>query len=202
MKRAAKLHSTLIHRRTRCLARLDALLEILGPALHATVGSELGSRTLLKFLAAGYADRHVVKRIGRTRLAQFCRRHSRGAWGGALADALLGTAAETLDLWKGGNQITDLAEDVAIEARLALQLTEKIKDLDERTALLVKQADPNSILTSAPGAAEITAAAILGRFGNPNRFGSLAGARAFTGLVPSLGRLRPDRPARRAHQAR
>ena len=32
LKRAAKLHSTLTHRRSQSLARLDALLEILGPA--------------------------------------------------------------------------------------------------------------------------------------------------------------------------
>jgi transposase len=187
LKRAAKLHSTLTHRRSQGLARLDALLEILGPAWHAAVGAELGSRTVLKFLAAGYADPQVVKRLGRTRLARFCYRHSRGAWGEPLAEALLGAAAETLDLWDGGGlDYPDLAEDIAIEARLALQLTEEIKDLDERTALLVKQADPDAILTSAPGVAEITAAAILGRLGDPNRFGSLAGARAFTGLVPSL----------------
>jgi hypothetical protein len=36
------------------------------------------------------------------------------------------------------------------------------------------------------GVATITAAAILGRLGDPNRFTSLAGARAFTGLVPTL----------------
>jgi transposase len=45
LKRAAKLHSTLTHRRTQCLARLDALLEILGPGWHTAVGAELGSRT-------------------------------------------------------------------------------------------------------------------------------------------------------------
>jgi transposase len=187
LKRAAKLHSTLTHRRSQSLARLDALLEILGPAWHAAIGGELGSRTVLKFLAAGYADPHVVKRIGRTRLARFCHRHSRGAWGEPLADALLAAAQETLELWDGADlDYPDLAEDIAIEARLAVQLTEEIKDLDERTALLVKQADPDAILTSAPGVAEITAAAILGRLGDPNRFDSLAGARAFTGLVPSL----------------
>jgi transposase len=65
-----------------------------------------------------------------------------------------------------------------------LQLTEEIKGLDERTTLLLKQADPNGILTSAPVAA-ITAAAILGRLGDPNRFNSLASARAFTGLDSS-----------------
>lgn len=52
--------------------------------------------------------------------------------------------------------------------------------------MLLRQADPHGILTSAPGVAEITAAAILGRLGDPKRFASLAGARAFTGLVPAL----------------
>lgn len=187
LKRAAKLHATLTHRRTQSLARLDALLEILGPGWHAAIGTDLGSRTVLKFLAAGYADPHVVKRLGRVRLTRFCQRHSRGAWGEPHADALLAAARETLELWADGElDYPDLAEDIAIEARLALQFTEELKDLDERTALLLKAADPTGILTSAPGVATITAAAILGRLGDPHRFSSLAGARAFTGLVPRL----------------
>ena len=141
----------------------------------------------MKFLAAGYADPHVVKRLGRTRLARFCYRHSRGAWSEPHADALLAAANHTLELWAEGElDYPDLAEDIAIEARLALQLTEELKDLDERTALLLRAADPAGILTSAPGVAMITATAILGRLGDPNRFTSLAGARAFTGLVPIL----------------
>jgi transposase len=187
LKRAAKLHSTLVHRRSQSLARLDALLEILGPGWHASLGADLANRTPLRFLAAGYADPHVVKRLGRTRLARFCYRHSRGAWGEPHADALLAAAQQTLELWVDGDlDYPELAEDIAIEARLALQLTEEIKDLDERTAVLLRAADPNGILTSAPGVAAITAAAILGRLGDPNRFTSLAGARAFTGLVPAL----------------
>ena len=154
LKRAAKLHSTLTHRRSQSLARLDALLEILGPGWHTAIGADLANRTPLKFLAAGYADPHVVKRLGRTRLARFCYRHSRGAWGEPHADALLAAANQTLELWAGGElDYPDLAEDIAIEARLALQLTEEIKDLDERTTLLLKQADPTGILTSAPGVA-------------------------------------------------
>jgi Transposase IS116/IS110/IS902 family len=142
---------------------------------------------VLKFLAAGYADPHVVKRLGRARLARFCYRHSRGAWGEPLADAVLAAAAETLQLWEDGAlDYPDLAEDIAVEARLALQLTEEIKDLDERATLLVNHADPSGILASAPGVGAVTAAAILGRLGDPNRFNSLAGARAFTGLVPAL----------------
>jgi hypothetical protein len=53
---------------------------------------------VLKFLAAGYADPHVVKRLGRARLARFCYRHSRGAWGEPLVDEVLAAAAETLQL--------------------------------------------------------------------------------------------------------
>jgi hypothetical protein len=134
LKRAAKLHSTLTHRRSQSLARLDALLELLGPAWHTAIGADLANRTPLKFLAAGYTDPHVVKRLGRTRLARFCYRHSRGAWGEPHADALLAAANQTLELWSGGElDYPDLAEDIALEARLALQLTEEIKDLDERT---------------------------------------------------------------------
>jgi transposase len=51
---------------------------------------------------------------------------------------------------------------------------------------MLREADPTGILTSAPRVAAITAAAILGRLGDPNRFTSLAGARAFTGLVSTL----------------
>jgi transposase len=104
-----------------------------------------------------------------------------------MAEAILAAAAETLQLWADGElDHPDPAEDIAIEARLALQLTEEIKDLDERTALLLHRADPNAIVTSAPGVAQITAAAILGRLGDPTRFTSLAGVRAYTGLVPTL----------------
>jgi len=187
LKRGAKLHSTLVHRRTQSLARLDALLEILGPAWHSALGADLANRTPLRFLAAGYADPHAVKRLGRARLARFIYRHSRGAWGDKHADALLAAAAETLQLWSGAElDYPDLADDIAVEARLALHLTEELKDLDERTAFLLQQADPRGIVTSAPGVAQITATAILGRLGDPSRFQSLAGARAFTGLVPIL----------------
>lgn len=52
--------------------------------------------------------------------------------------------------------------------------------------MLLVKLDPDGIITSAPGVAQITGAQILGRLGDPNRFDSLAGVRAFSGLVPSL----------------
>jgi transposase len=186
LRRATKLHSTLVLRRGKSLARLDALLEILGPSWHAALGGDLANKTPLRFLAAGYADPDTVRRLGRSRLARFFARHSRGAWGEAKADELLRAASETLALWDGDLDYPDLAEDIALEARLALALTGETKELDERIAVLLAQVDPAGIVRSAPGIGAITGAAIVGRLGDPGRFSSLAAARSFSGLVPSL----------------
>lgn len=186
LRRATKLHSTLVLRRTTSLARLDALLEILGPAWHAALGGNLTHKTPLAFLAAGYADPHTLRRVGRARLVRFLQRHSRGMWHNEHADALLAAAAETIQLWDNELDYPDLAEDIAIEARLALGLTAEITELDERIATLLHERDPAGIITSAPGVGPIVAAVILARLGDPHRFHSLAAIRSFTGLVPSL----------------
>ena len=187
LRRATKMHSTLVKRRTTSLARLDALLEILGPGWHAALRGDLGNKTPLKFLAAGYADPQTLKRIGRARLTRFIHRHSRGAWGEPEADALLAAARATLELW-GDDDLSfpDLADDIALEARLGLKLTEEIKELDERISVLVHDRDPHGIITSAPGIGAVTGAVILGRLGDATRFSSLAAVRSFSGLVPSL----------------
>jgi transposase len=89
-------------------------------------------------------------------------------------------------LWDGDLDYGELADDIAVEARLALHLTDEVKDLDERIGVLPVKLDPGGILTSAPGVAQVIGAQILGRLGDPTRFRSLAGGRAFSGLVPSL----------------
>jgi transposase len=184
MRRATKLRATLVKRRTTTLARLDALLELLGPGWLAALHGDLANKTPLRLLAAGYADPHQVHRLGRARLSRFLYRHSRGAWGDQQADALLDAAEQTLALWDGELDYGELADDIAVEARLALHLTDEIKELDERIGVLLARLDPKGIITSAPGVAQITGAQILGRLGNPDRFGSLAGVRSFSGLVP------------------
>ena len=186
LRRATRLRQTLVKRRTTSLARLDALLEMLGPAWLAAFGADLANKTPLRFLAAGYACPDTVKRLGQARLARFLYRHSRGAWGQEHAAKLLAAAEEALALWERELDYEQLAEDIAVEARLALYLTEEIAALEERIALQFEEADPQAILTSAPGVGAITGAQILGRLGDPNRFRSLAGVRSFSGLVPSL----------------
>lgn len=95
-------------------------------------GADLSNKTPLRFLAACYACPNTVKRLGKARLARFLYRHSRGRWGQEQAEALLEAAAETLELWGDELDYGELAEDIAIEARLALHLGEELKDLDER----------------------------------------------------------------------
>lgn len=186
LRRATKLHDTLTMRRSQNLARIDALLEILGPGWHTALSGDLANKTPLRFLAAGYADPHTVKRLGIARIARFLSRHSRNRWNQAEAEQIMAAAHESLALWVDDLDFGDLAEDIAVEARLALQLTAELKDLDERIALLLNEVDPDGILQSVPGIGPVTAAVIAGRIGDPNRFTSLAAVRSFSGLVPSL----------------
>ena len=186
LRRASRLRSSLVKRRNVILARLDSYLELLGPSWHAAFGGDLANITPLRFLAAGYADPHAVRRLGLARLTRFIWRYSHGAFGEHYAAGILAAAAETLDLWDGELSYPDLAEDIATEARLALALTAEIRDLERKLAALLHQLDPAGILSSVPGVGAIGAAQILARLGDPARFRSLAGARSFSGLVPSL----------------
>jgi len=183
LRRAVKLRSSLVHRRIAALHRLDALLEILGPAWIEALHSAM-DKTALRFLAA-YGDPHDVLRLGRSRLTRFCYRHSRGAWGEAKAAELIAAARATLAIWGAdGLDYPSLAEDIALEARLALHLTDEIHEMSERIAVLYRELDPDGIVLSAPGVGPILAAQILGRLGDAGRFASLAGVRSYAGLVP------------------
>ena len=186
LRRAVALRASLVKRRSVIVTRLDSYLELLGPQWHAAFGGNLALYTPLRFLAAGYADPHAVRRLGKTRLTRFIWRYSHGAWGQDHAAAILAAAAETLQLWDTELGYPDLAEDIAAEARLALALSAEIRDLDGKLTALLRQLDPAGIMTSVPGVGIINGAQILARLGDPARFRSLAGARSFTGLVPSL----------------
>src|SRR5262249_14239563 len=163
------------------LARLDAYLELLGPAWHAALGGDLALNTPLRFLAAGYAHPHTLRRLGRARLTRFIWRYSHGAWGQAHATSLLDAAAQTLALGEEATDYPELADAIAVEPRMALQITTEIRDLEQKIAALLHHRDPAGIMTSVPGIGIINAAQILARLGDPARFRSLAGARSFTG---------------------
>ena len=167
LRRATRLRQSLVQRRTKSLARLDALLELLGPKWLEAFRADLANKTPLRFLAAGYACPDTVKRLGRARLGRFLYRHSRGRWGAEQAAALLTAAEETLALWEDTFDFDQLAEDIAVEARLALTLTDEVAALDERIAVLFEEADPEAILTSAPGIGPVTGPQILAASATP-----------------------------------
>lgn len=182
LKRAVKIRSGLVHRRTTSMQRLDCLLELMGPAWVAALGSDM-TKTSFRFLAR-YANPHTVGHLGQRRLTDFLHRSSRGAWAGERAGEILAAAKTTIALWGDEFDFDELAADIATEARLALGLCDEIHAMDKRIAALYSTADPTGIVRSAPGVGVIGAPQILGRLGDANRFRNLAGVRSFSGLVP------------------
>jgi transposase len=192
LRRIVKIRSSIVKRRTAVFQRLDAQLELLGPAWYDALGSNYGKAALA--VLARYADPTALVRLGQARLTRFLIRHSRGAWRDDHAAALLAAARQSLELWGNGGEagidcgidIAELASDNAVEAEQAQVLTEQIEDLDDRVANLYAEADPDGLIASAPGVGPVTSAIIAGRIGDPHRFTSLAAIRAYSGLVPKL----------------
>lgn len=183
LRRAVKIRSSLVKRRSACMHRLDAMLEILGPDWIAAVGSAM-TITILHFLSRWPDPRQVI-RLGRSRLTQWLHRQSRGKWGSEHADSIVKAAQATIRLWgQDGMDFEALAADIALEAELALDLTAKINKLEERIAVYYKQADPQQILTTIPGVGHVLAAQIVGRLGDIDRFSTLSSVRSYSGLVP------------------
>lgn len=183
LRRTVKIRSSLVKRRSACMHRLDALLEILGPDWIAAVGSAM---TITIFhLLSRWPDPRQVIRLGRSRLMQWLRRQSRGKWGAKQADAIVNAAQATIRLWgQEGMDFGALAADIALEAELALELTAQINKLEERIAVYYKQADPLQIVATIPGVGQVLAAQIVGRLGDIERFSTLSAVRSYSGLVP------------------
>lgn len=185
LRRAVKQRSSIVKRRTAIFQRLDAQLELLGPAWYDALASNYGKAALA--VLARYADPNALIRLGQARLTRFLIRHSRGAWREDHARLLVAAARESLELWgRDGIDFAELAADIAAEAEQAQVLTEQIDDLDERIANLYAEADPAGIIASAPGVGPVTCGIIAGRIGDPHRFHSLAAIRAYSGLTPKV----------------
>lgn len=185
LRRAAGRRHSLMSRRTSCLQRLDALLELLGPGWYEVIGSDPGKAALM--VLERYANPNVLLRLGKARLVRVLIATSRGKWREEKADALLAAARESLTLWEhGGLDFSQLAADIATEARFVARLDAEVAQLDVRLDALYDEADPAGIVRSAPGVGVVLAPMILGRLGDPNRFHDLAAIRKYSGLVPKV----------------
>ena len=186
LRRAVRQRSSLVKRRASAALRLDALVELLGPAWAGVLGTGDYNKTALAVLER-YADPRTLKRLGRKRLATLMIRASRGQWRESKADELLAAADETLELWAaGGLDFAELAEDIGAEVRVVAALDAEIATLEDRIDAVYDEADPAGIVRSAPGLGVTLAAGVLGRTGDLNRFANLAGVRSFTGIVPKI----------------
>jgi transposase len=186
LRRAVRHRSSLQKRRTSSMMRLDALVELLGPAWADVLGAGDYNKTALAVLER-YADPKALKKLGRKRLAALLIRTSRGHFREAKADEVLAAADDTIELWAaGGLDFAELAEDIAAEVRVIKALDVELEAIEDRIDVLYDDADPGGIVRSAPGLGVTLAAGILGRTGDLNRFANLAGVRSFTGIVPKI----------------
>jgi transposase len=196
LRRAVRHRSSLVKRRASAGLRLDALVELLGPAWADVLGSGDYNKTALAVLER-YADPRALKKLGRKRLTTLMIRSSRGAWREAKADELLAAADETLELWAaGGLDFAELADDIAAEVRVIAAFDAEIAAVEDRIDSLYDDVDPAGIVRSAPGIGVTLAAGILGRTGDLRRFANLAGVRSFSPGSPTATRalLRPATP--------
>jgi transposase len=81
IRRTTRLRSSLVKRRSMIIARIDCYLELLGPGWHSCFKADLVRNTSLQLLAAGYADPHTLRRLGKARLTKFIWRYSHGKHG-------------------------------------------------------------------------------------------------------------------------
>ena len=184
LKRAVRQRDSIVGRRQACAGRLDALLELMGPHWVGIFGKASYNRTSIAVLEK-YANPYALRKLGRSRLLKLMKGSSRGHLGQAKADELFEAVELTVKLWAGGGlDFDELAADIEVEIAQVKLFDIQIKALDDRIEHLYEHADPDAIITSTPGLAITLAAGILGRTGDMNRFESLAGIRAFTGLVP------------------
>lgn len=185
LRRAVRRRVTLVKARHRSRQRLDSLLDLLGPGYAQVLGA-CYNKTALTVLER-YGDPRRLRRLGINRLATVMRRASGGQWGTEEATELVNAATEATRLWQaGGLDFDELAWDLAAEVRTIRSFDDEISRLEERITELYNKIDPTGIVVSVPGVGTVLAAGILGRLGDPNRFATLAGIRAFSGMVPAV----------------
>ena len=180
LRRAVRHRSTWSSGAQPAVLRLDALVELLGPAWADVLGVGDYTKTALAVLGR-YADPVALKKLGRKRLATLMIRSSRGAWREAKADEpARRRPRRPFQLWArlGGPTPPSLGEDIAVEVRVIAALDAEIATIEDRIEALYDEVDPAGIVRSAPGVGVTLAAGILGRTGDLRRFANLAGVRS------------------------
>ena len=185
LRRITKLRASLVKRRS-VIAAVSTPTSSCSDRGGTRPSGRLGQQPLPASPRRWLGDPYAVRRLGRARLTKLIWRYSHGKCGEAEAQLLLEAAAASLELWDGDLDFAELADDIAVEARLALALSKEIHDSTS--------ASPCHSRWPTLGHHDLGARG-RGRDGRPDpraprrsrtRFRSLAGAKSFSGLVPSL----------------
>jgi hypothetical protein len=190
--------SSLVERRTGCFQRLDALVELLGPAWADVLGTGDYGKAALAVLER-YADPHALKRAGRNRLTAMLIRHSRGAWREAKADALLAAADETLMLWAAAGWTSPSSPRTSLPRSAHPPAHRRDRRARGTHHRLYDDADPAGIVISAPGWGH-AGRRDPGPHRRPQPVPQPRRRAAFTGLVPKIDQSGTTEPARPTDQ--
>ncbi len=183
LRRLVKGRSTRVKRRVAVYARLDALVELLGPACYAVLGSNCGLAAL-EFLAR-YADPNTLIHLGQGHLSRFLAARSRGAWRQDHAAGLIVAAKATLARWGQAGLERRRTRRGHRPPRRAGTVFDSADQADRRAGRQPLRR-PRRHRCLRPGVGPVISAVIAARIGDPHRFTSLAAIRAYTGLVPTV----------------
>ena len=182
LKRAVKIRSGLVHRRTTSMQRLDCLVELMGPAWIAALGSDMTLLPSGSWPATPTRTPCAASGIAVSASSCIAPAEGRGPPSGPPRSSTPRPPPSRCGVDEF--DFDELAADIAAEARLALSLCDEIHTLDRRIAKLYTAVDPAGVVRSAPGVGIVGAPQILGRLGDATRFRNLAAVRSFSGLVP------------------
>ncbi|MDQ6527525.1 transposase [Nocardioides sp. LHD-245] len=133
-----------------------------------------------------YADPNTLIRLGLNRLTALIAKASHGHQGRERAEQWLDAARASVELYAGHPAVafTDLAAEVATEARLLRAVQSELAAHAGAREDAYQRVDPAGLARSLPGVAEIGGPALAAVMGDPTRFRTGKAFRSYTGLVP------------------
>jgi transposase len=168
--------------------RIRDLARQLYPTLNDVLTSELRIADLA--VLEHYGDPRALLEAGPERIAELLHAGSAGrfpmAKAQARARAWLGVAQAAVALY-GDDPVmpyADLAAELATQIRLLRGVLAEQRPHEQARERAYRKVEPDQLARSLPGIAEIGAPLLVAAMGRPQRFGTAARFKAFTGLTP------------------
>jgi transposase len=162
--------------------RLKALVRQLLPM--SPLSGDLGKADLAVLEWTGAEPESLIK-IGKGRLSKFIAKASRGQLGAERAEVWLESARLSLELY-GQHPAAAYAEraaEVRTEVRLLWAIEAELAEYQSRREQTYRQVDPEGLMRSVSGLAEVGAPVVVGYMGTPHRFARGPRFRSYTGLA-------------------